>query len=109
MRQDRVGILFGVVAGVALVTGGLIADIIGLLLGKAHDLLVAGKDHGLLLSVGNDAVGLLLGIVEALLLFLHDAAGIEELLREDPADLVDDLKDILRIDDLLLRSSSRGP
>ena len=67
--------------------------------------MVAGEDHSLLLGVGNDAVGLLLGAVKRLLLLLEDATGILELLREDPADLVENLVHVLSVDDLLLATT----
>ena len=102
MGEHRVGVLLGVVAGVALVLRGLVADAVGLLLGEADNLLVAREDHRLLLGVGDDGARLLLGAVDGLLLLLEDAARVGELLREDAANLVQDLVDVLGVDDLLL-------
>ena len=90
---------------VALVLRGLVADGVGLLLGQADDLLVAGEDHRLLLGVGDDGACLLLGAVERLLLLLDDAARVGELLREHAANLVQDLVDVLGVDDLLLAAA----
>ena len=108
MGQDRVGVLLRVVAGVALVLVGLVADGVGLLLGKADDLLVTGEDHGLLLGVGDDGVGLLLGAVQGLLLLLDDATGGLELVREDAAHLVQDLVEVIDLDDLPAGTTGEG-
>ena len=107
MRKHGVSVLLGVVAGVALVLGRLVLDAVGLLLGKSDDLLVTRKNHGLLLGIGDDAVCLLLRTVERLLLLLEDAAGILELLREDPANLVENLVHVLGVDDLLLAAAGK--
>ena len=44
-----------------------------------------------------DAVGLLLGLLQHLLALLHDPARLLEFVREVPADLVDDLVDLLDV------------
>ena len=106
--EDGVCVLLGVVAGVALVLGRLVADGVGLLLREAHDLLVACEDHGLLLGVRDDGARLLLGALERLLLLFEDAAGVRELLREHAADLVKDLVDVLGVHDLLLAAAGQG-
>ena len=102
MREHRVGVLLRVVAGVALVLLRLVADVLRLLVGETYDLLVARDDHRLLLGVRDDGVGLLLGAVEGLALLLDDTARVLELLREGPADLVENPVDLLSVDDLLL-------
>ena len=108
MCKHRVGILFRVVAGIALVLGSLVADGVSLLLGNPHDLLVACQDHGLLLGIGDDGIRLLLRTLDGLLLLLDDAACLLELRREDTADIVDDLVDVVRIPDLAAATTGKG-
>ncbi len=58
MCKDLLGVILGSITRLALVLLGTIADVVGLLLRKADDLLLTGNGKGLLLSVGDDGIGL---------------------------------------------------
>mgnify|MGYP000702334415 CR=1 FL=1 len=58
MRKDLLCVVLGSITRLALVLLGTIADVVGLLLRKADDLLLTGNGEGLLLSVGDDGISL---------------------------------------------------
>ena len=58
VRKDLLCVVLGSITRLALVLLGTIADVVGLLLRKADDLLLTGNGEGLLLSVGDDGIGL---------------------------------------------------
>ena len=58
MRKDLLGVILSGIARLALVLLGTVADVVGLLLRKADDLLLTGNGEGLLLSVSDDGIGL---------------------------------------------------
>lgn len=57
MRKDLLCVVLGSITRLALVLLGTIADVVGLLLRKADDLLLTGNGEGLLLSVGDNGIG----------------------------------------------------
>lgn len=99
-REHALGVVVDVIAQVSLVLGGLVANLLGLLVGEADDLLVASEDHGLLLGVCHDGVCRLVSVGEDLFLLLHDAASGVELLGEDVANLVEEVVDGVGVNDL---------
>ncbi len=58
VRKDLLCVVLGSITRLALVLLGTITDVVGLLLRKADDLLLTGNGEGLLLSVGDDGIGL---------------------------------------------------
>ncbi len=58
VRKDLLRVVLGSITRLALVLLGTIADVVGLLLRKADDLLLTGNGEGLLLSVGDDGISL---------------------------------------------------
>ncbi len=58
VRKDLLCVVLGSITRLALVLLGTIADVVGLLLRKADDLLLTGNGEGLLLSVGDDGISL---------------------------------------------------
>ena len=56
MRKDLLCVVLGSITRLALVLLGTIADVVGLLLRKADNLLLTGNGEGLLLSIGDDGI-----------------------------------------------------
>ena len=102
MRKDLLCVVLGSITRLALVLLGTIADVVGLLLRKADDLLLTGNGEGLLLSVGDDGIGLGGGGSHKLLALLKDTAGLLPLLGIAHADLVEDVEEHVGVDDLEL-------
>ena len=104
MREDLLRIILSGVTGLALILVGTIADIVGLLLGQTHDLLLRGDGERLLLGIGDDGVRLGGSACEQLLALLDDAAGLLPLLRIAHANLIEDVEEHVCLDNLLLRA-----
>ena len=103
MREDLLRIIFGSVARLALVLLSTIADIVGLLLREANDLLLASDGKRLLLSVSDDGIGLSGGRCQKLVALLEDATRLLPLLGIAHANLVKNVEEDLSLNHLELR------
>lgn len=102
MRKDLLCVVLGSITRLALVLLGTIADVVGLLLRKADNLLLTGNGEGLLLSIGDDGIGLSGGGSHKLLALFEDTAGLLPFLGIAHADLIEDVEEHVGVDDLEL-------
>ena len=103
VREHLLRVILRRIARIALVLVGAGADVLGLLLGQADDLLLAGDGERLLLRVGHDGVSLSGRRGEQLVALAQDAPRLLPLLRIAHADLVQDVEEHLGLDNLELR------
>ena len=108
MSQNGIGILLSVIASISLILICLVPDSVSLLLCETDHLLITGQNHCLLLCISNDGLGLCTCPIERLVLFLDNATSGCKLLREDTANLVQKLVEILGINNLLLSAVHKG-
>ena len=100
--EDLIGVVLGTDAHLALAGHGIVDDLLGALLGEAHDLLLAGKMLGLTLCVLEDAIGINLCGLDHALTVTNDDASLTQLLWEDIANLIKNLKNGANFDLALL-------
>src|SRR5204862_7850458 len=78
--EDVVRVILGTKTYLALAGASLLDDLLGLMLGLAHDLLL-GDQAGLFLArLADDPLGLALGLGQHLLALLHNPARLLDLL-----------------------------
>ena len=92
MPEHLIGIILCTGARLALQLAGIGHDGLCLLLGDAHDLLLGGDGHRLAARILDEAVRLILRILQERLALAHDLASLSELSWEDVADLIHDLE-----------------
>ncbi len=92
MPEHLVGVVLGAGTRLALQLAGVGQDGVGLLLGDAHDLLLAGDRDGLATGILDHTIGLHLGIVQKALALAHNLASLRELGGEQVANLVHDVE-----------------
>src|SRR5581483_4509159 len=97
-REDAVGPVLHLEAGLAGLPPRLVDDLLRLALGKLDDLGLRGLARGLLSRLAEDAVALPLRLGEHLLELLDDPAGLLDLLRDRRPHLVEDVVDLLAVD-----------
>ena len=110
MSEHLLGIVLGSIARLALILLGTIANIIRLLLSQTNNLLLARDSERLLLGIGDNRIGLCGGAGHQLIALLEDATRFLPFLRIAHADLVKNIEEDLRFDDLeLLVLAERWP
>src|SRR5215469_3527395 len=97
-REDAVGPVLHLEAGLARGATGLVDDLLRLALGELDDLGLARLADGLLARLLEEPVLLALGLGEHLLALLDDPAGLLDLLGDRRAHLVEDVVDLLAVD-----------
>src|SRR6185312_5980526 len=105
--EDAVGPVLHLEAGLARVAASLLHDVLRLALGELHDLRLRCLPHRLLARLADQAVALALRLGEHLLAFLHDPAGLLDLLGYRRAHLVEDVVDLLPVDANLVGQRDR--
>ena len=88
----HVQVVEGRAAELALELARVGDQLVGLLLGDAHDLLLGGDGHRLAARIFDHAVRFGFRIIEKALTFAHNLARLREFARERVADLVNDLE-----------------